>query len=89
MIQRVACFLFLGAVAVAFSGTRNVRPQVGEKQDSAVTPNAPTGPQPRNVQDEIYRGPPSNWDQGRVIVDVQSSSAPGNEHNKEKPEVKK
>lgn len=88
MIKNFAIAFLLGFATIAFAINRNARPQVGEKQDSAITPNAPSGPKPRNEQDEIYRGPPSNWDEGRQIVDVQSSAG-SEEHQKEKPQAKK
>lgn len=90
MIKKSALVLSIGilVLSLAIASAGKARPQVGEKQDSAVTPNAATGPRPRNETDEIYRGPPSNWDEGRVIVDVDDSTPKGKHPDKSNSEKK-
>ncbi len=47
------------------------RAEVGEKDGDGLRPYGAAGPTPRNLkEDEFYRGPPSNWDEGKVDVEV-------------------
>lgn len=79
-----AFFIFLFAItSLAYSISRSPRPQVGEKPDSAITPSNPSGPKPRNQEEEPYRGPPTGWDEGRVIVETEKQK-PQHEEKVEK-----